>query len=169
MGYHASIIDTTFKIPAKSLPEALRILKNLNWVTPNSKKRGRDYGQKPPEEDCRPTPARWFSFMPWNYDDQVKDVQDVFSLLRFESDYDQQGNFLIRGFEDKLGQEDIFLSSICHLAEGYIIWSGEGGEIWGELYGGLQVVNRNYNGNASMNVEEVEVIEIKALSLPPSP
>jgi hypothetical protein len=126
MGYYVKIKESTFRIPAANLDAALVSLKALNHQ-PGIEKRGAHYnssGQKT---------ATWFSWMPEDYDKHVRTAEEVFVLLGFKCAQDPAtGDLLITGYDDKTGQEELFLDAVRNLVtpDSYIVWIGEQDEMW---------------------------------------
>jgi hypothetical protein len=145
MGYYINIQDSTFIIPAENLTEAYNRMCQLNFTVPNKHKSGGRYsseGGKDTAPEYGPHDACWFSWMDWDYHEKCSDVEEILDHLGFQIEYDEDGNLCICGYDSKTGQEDLFLKSICDLAKGYIIWRGEEGEVWGETYGGKEVIRK---------------------------
>lgn len=140
MGYYVSIEDSTFTIPVENLDAAYEKMCQLNFTVPNRQKGGGSYPGKDKAPNLGPNEHSWFSWMDWNYHQTCSDVSKILNNLGFDTDYDDAGNLLIVGYDSKTGQEDLFLKAISPLAKGYIVWKGEQGEVWGETYGGDQVI-----------------------------
>ena len=51
------------------------------------------------------------------------------------------GNLHLVAYDDKMGQEDVFLKSICANAIGKIDWIGEDGETWSTVFMGDTVID----------------------------
>ena len=142
MGYYVEITESTFTIPKANLAAAYERMVALN--DHDDLKRG---GQWPAEDmtaDERVAtgynPSKWFSWMEPNYPGVVADTNGVLEMLGFETETDENGDVLVRGYDNKTGQEDIFLTAISDLATGYLVWRGEQGEVWRETYGGEAVI-----------------------------
>jgi hypothetical protein len=144
MGYYVSIEQSTFKIPAENLQSAYDAMCQLNFTVPNSQKRGGSWSSggisKDNAPEYGPYKASWFSWMSWNYHETCEDANQILKELGFETEYNENGDLLITGYDSKTGQEELFLKSISSLATGYIVWQGEEGEVWGETYGGEEVI-----------------------------
>lgn len=152
MGYNVTIKQSTFQIPANNLNEAYDKMCQLNFTVPNTQKRGGSWGGpdgKDSAPEYGPHKASWFSWMEWNYHEVCKDADDILQALGFYTRYDENGDLHVEHYDSKSGQEELFLSAISSLAKGYIVWEGEDGSIWGETYGGDDVIvkqreNDNY-------------------------
>lgn len=143
MGYYVSIEESTFQIPVKNLDAAYEAMCKLNHTVPNSQKGGGTWGgeySKDKAPEFGPYRGSCFSWMPWNYDEEYKDADEILQALGFGTYIDEDGNLFISDYDSKTGQESLFLESICSLAKGYIVWKGEEGELWGETYGGEKVI-----------------------------
>ena len=133
MGYYADITDCDFDIPEND--QVLQVLKDLNHKY-DSEKRGGAYADGELKQ-------RWFSWMDADYDQRVTSVREVFELLGFDCDYNQdKGMVIIDGYDGKIGQEDLFLAAVAPFVDNgsYMEWRGEDGELWryevrdGKLY-----------------------------------
>lgn len=122
MGYDIKVVSGSLLIPNEVLPVVLERWKLLNEVRFDSLKRGGTYYQNKKV-------AAWYSFMPKDYHLEVKSVQDVLSLLRFDYETTNAG-VLVTGFEGKCGQEDLFFSAISRWVVGSLRWMGEDGTSW---------------------------------------
>lgn len=145
MGYYIEILESTFTVPSENIEEAYETMCKLNFNVPNASKGGGSWGGEHPRSSAPengPYPGTWFSWMLWNYHETCKDLREILEALQFEVDYNEDGDLIITGFYSKAGQEDLFLSSISHLAKGYIVWQGEDGRLWGETYGDKVVVRK---------------------------
>jgi hypothetical protein len=159
MGYYVSIEESTFQIPAENLDAAYDAMCKLNYTVPNTQKYGGSWSSgeysKDKAPEFGPYKAAWFSWMEWNYDETCKDADEILQALGFDTSIDDEGNLHIDGYDSKSGQERLFLNSICSLSKGYIVWKGEDGEIWGETYGGENVImkerQRNYSDIVTIN------------------
>lgn len=140
MGYYVSIEESTFQIPAENLDAAYEAMCRLNYTVPNQEKRGGSWPGKDKGPQHGPFESAWFSWMDWNYDQTCANADEILQALGFETYTDQSKNLFITGYDSKAGQEGLFLESISNLAEGYIVWRGEEGELWGETYGGNEVI-----------------------------
>jgi hypothetical protein len=124
MGYYVETVTVNFRIPAANIPFAFDVLKNINKPEFDHQKRGGSYsGGK--------TTAKWYSWMPERYDLQVHSVKDVFELLGFEGCTEDSLGFVLGTYDNKTGQEDLFLAAVAPFAaDGLIRWKGEDGSIW---------------------------------------
>jgi len=146
MGYYVSITDSTFTIAPENLDEAFRRLCALN--DDDNLKTGGRYG--PPtncnKNDPRPAgaefhPARWFSWMDANYPTKCETACDVLMMLGFECEFLDDGSLIIVSYDNKTGQEQLFLETLSNLATGYIAWQGEDSSEWKDEYGDIKVVH----------------------------
>ncbi len=137
MGYNVSIIESTFRIPAENLDEAYHRMCQLNFTVPNNAKCGPGKNNAP---EVGPYKSCWFSWMEWNYHETCTSADEILQQLGFFTSTDEDGNLHIDGYDSKTGQEDLFLKAISTLSKGYIVWKGEEDEVWGEIYGGEEVI-----------------------------
>ena len=122
MGYYVEIEKSTAVIPAANLERAYQKMCALNTTHDHKKTGGSNRG------------GRWFAWMDENYPDTCKDARAVLDALGFYTHYDEQGNLHIDGYDNKTGQEDLFLYTIRNDAKGEIEWRGEDGDRWTTLF-----------------------------------
>lgn len=132
MGYFVQITDSSARIPAANLQRAYEKMCALN-VTHDAQKRGGSY-----ERGVQT--ARWFSWMDANYPETCKDAQAILEQLGFETEYAPNGDLLILGYDNKRGQEELFLLAIDEETIGTIRWVGEEGESWETIFAGGDVI-----------------------------
>ena len=124
MGYYITLQDANFTIPADKLDEATRRLKALNHK-PGVYKRGGSYsGGK--------QAASWFSWMSEKYDEELDSAKEIFEALGFDTETNEAGDLSLVYYDNKTGQEDLFLQEVSDLAnEGwYLQFHGEDGAIF---------------------------------------
>jgi hypothetical protein len=134
MGYYVKIVKSTACIPAANLQRAYEKMCALN-VTHDNDKRGGSWG------GGKQT-AKWFSWMDADYPNTCHDAKEVLEALGFETEYNDDGDLLITGYDSKSGQEDLFLESIIDEATGVVAWKGEEGEEWKTQFNGDSVVDQ---------------------------
>lgn len=140
MGYYVHAITSTAEIPACNLDAAYAVLCELN--AHNDLKIGGHYGtptERPADSKSVSTdPDRWFSWMPWNYDELCHNAAEVLDLLGFYTDYTPDGSLKFYEYDQKTGQEELFIRSIAHLVRPgtYIRWIGEDDELWEWVFNG---------------------------------
>lgn len=122
MGYCVNLIDADFKIPETT--DVLQALKDLNHQ-PGIEKNGGSYGPNGVR-------VKWFSWMPPDYDQTVTSVQEVFDLLGFETDTSDPSYVALVGYDNKSGQEELFLETVApYMCIGsHVTWRGEDGALW---------------------------------------
>ena len=154
MGYYVEIQYSDWHLPKKHLDEAYRRMCELN-VTHHSVKRGGSYHK---DEDGTAHENKWFSWMLPNYPDVCKNAKDILCELGFDIGEDENG-LEILGYDNKTGQEELFLESVSDLVVSllperlpYIVWSGEDGGSWKEIYGEKPV--QRFDGVVSYPGEE---------------
>jgi hypothetical protein len=122
MGYYVQLISADFVIP--ETPEVLTAIKDMD-VRFDALKRGGSIGGERNGE-------RWFSWMPQL--STFDTVQDVFVALGFEVDGGSEDNnsFHLTGYDNKTGQEDLFLAVVAPFVKdgSYTSWRGEDGELY---------------------------------------
>jgi len=123
MGYYVILQESTARIPADKLDEALTRLKALNHK-PGVEKRGGSYGPNGKTES-------WFSWMDPNYDQTVTSAADVFRMVGFDVTESPEG-LTLDYYDNKTGQEQLFIDEVADLftQESYMTWRGEEGEFW---------------------------------------
>lgn len=124
MGYYVTLEQSTFIIPAANLEEAATRLKALNHK-PGVEKRGGSYS------GGRQT-ARWFSWMDEDYDQKLHTAKEIFEALGFEVSDTDEGGISLDFYDNKTGQEELFINEVSDLAvSGWqMIWRGEDGDVW---------------------------------------
>ena len=123
MGYYVQITESTTVIPNENKAKVLHIWKTLNNPKFNSKKRGGGYsGGK--------QVSYWYSWMTEDYDQTCNTVEEILSMLGFDQETLASGDILVTGYDNKMGQEQVFFDAIAHLVNGQMHWVGESGEHW---------------------------------------
>jgi hypothetical protein len=133
MGYYVRIIASDAVIPAANLTRAYEKMCALN-ETHDAQKRGGSWSAG--KQD-----ARWFSWMDANYPETCKDAREVLEQLGFNCECNDQGDLLIQGYDNKTGQEDLFLKAIENEATGQIQWVGEEGDVYYTNFAGDLVID----------------------------
>lgn len=140
MGYNIRIIDSNFAIPYDYLDHAYKALCELN-AKDELKRCGVHSGklyEKPQDSTSVSTnPNNWFSGMEWNYDETCKNTEEILHALGFETEILQSGDLEIVGYEDRMGDEDIFLKALSPFIEydgSYIMWLGEDLCTWKNVF-----------------------------------
>lgn len=132
MGYYVTS-DGTVQIKADKLEEAFKDLQMLN-VRDDLKTGGSSgYARKPfNSKSVASDPSKWFSWMEWNYDEICESAEEVFKELGFQTDYADNGDLLIFGYDNKVGAEKHFVEVIAEYVteDSEMVWTGEDGEKW---------------------------------------
>ncbi len=81
------------------------------------------------------TVAKWFSWMPEDYDKSCETIEDIFRELGFEISPMATGEGLVGlgwevWYDSKMGHEELFLQTIAPYASFGIEWRGEDGALW---------------------------------------
>ena len=134
MGYYVNIDSSTFMILKKDYEDAYVAMCALNQF--DNIKRGGSYHKDPDTDEV--TENKWFSWMTPNYPDICLTAEDIFQELGFEINTSETG-LEICGYDNKTGQEDLFLEACCPWASGFIIWNGEEGDRWMDNYDHMTV------------------------------
>jgi len=124
MGYYVNIEAVNWLLPIAHEDAALQILKDLNKPANDHLKRGgRFSGGK--------ETAKWYSWMPEDYDKTVTSVSEVLEMLGFDTKIDPEGTRIL-AYDSKTGQEDLFVNAIAEFVEpgSFIDWRGEDGAFW---------------------------------------
>ena len=90
--------------------------------------------------------SKWFSWMDANYPETCKDMHDILFSLGFENHrYDKDGNLVGFIYDNKTGQQDLFLDSIAPYvkAGSYLNWMGEDGSLWQHSFNGKEMTMKS--------------------------
>jgi hypothetical protein len=117
MGYYITLTDSDWIIP--NTDEVLQALKEMPTKYHALKRGGSTSGES------------WFS---WMNDKAIEDAaspKEIFNLLGFETE-DVENGFKLYGYDNKTGQEDLFLAVVSKFCEdgSYAEWRGEDGNLW---------------------------------------
>lgn len=147
MGYYVSIYEGSATLPADKLDEAYKLMCALN--DNDEIKRGGSWGGETDKDSARPEglnyhPHRWFSWMDANYPETCPDAFTILQQLGFEMERTEDGSIIIGGYDNKTGQEDLFLNAICPLLtkDSFFVWRGEDGDTWRDEFGGATTVTK---------------------------
>lgn len=145
MGYWVNIIEGEVTIPKRNLKKAYERMCALN--DNDSIKRGGQWGGDLDQNSPRPDglnyhPAKWFSWMDANYPETCADAKAILDALAFESQYKDNGDLNIYGYDSKIGQEELFLDAISDLCtkDSFLVWRGEDGAMWRQEFGSKEMV-----------------------------
>jgi hypothetical protein len=124
MGYYASVDEADFTIPAENLEKAHKAMCDLN------RRHDLKSGGKSPTGD--PYEDKWFSWMPPRYHETLLSAAAILNELGFDVELENNGDISILAYDNKVGDEDIFLRAIAPFAneDSYLVWRGEDGSIW---------------------------------------
>ena len=130
MGYNVTITEADFTIPPENLDAAYEAVCELN--NHNDLKRGGTFPPLKDQPDNGPRKDKWFSWLDWNYHETCSNLEEVLKELGFDVESNPDDGVSITYYDNKSGQEDLFLEAIAPFAtEGsYIMWRGEEGEQW---------------------------------------
>ena len=140
MGYYVNITGGEVRIPKENLAEAYRLMCELNQR--DDLKNGGSWGGENDSRSPRPAgldyhPGKWFSWMDANYPATCADAKAVLTAIGFDLMEDGDGTLVVWGYDNKTGQEELFLNSIAHLCDegSFHEWRGEDGAMWRHEYG----------------------------------
>lgn len=144
MGYYVTIESCNWILPANNEQIALSRLKQLNQK--DDLKRGGSWGPNG-------VGVKWFSWMPPDYDKTANSVEEIFKLLGFETDRNEEG-LMITWYDSKTGQEELFLNEIADLVkpESFIVWRGEDGNVWKNVFRDGKMLT--YSGRVTFIMED---------------
>lgn len=140
MGYYVTITDSKFEMSKDDLPKAYKAMCDLN--DHDELKYGGSYGGSDlSSNDSRPEgldyhPARWFSWMSADYPNKCSNFEEVMTMLGIQPHYDAHGNVISLGYDNKTGQQDLFLEAIAPWVRdgSYIVWRGEDDSLWVDVF-----------------------------------
>lgn len=139
MGYYISTVEVDFFLSKVNFDDAYKAMCALN--DRDDLKRGGSFGGGDDARSNRPAglnyhPHKWFSWLDANYPDKCKTAPEILQQLGFELSYDADGNIVYLSYDNKAGQEDLFLEAIAPFVKrnSYIIWRGEDGEHWKQIF-----------------------------------
>ena len=132
MGYYTTQTGTV-TIATRDERVAVEALKGLNHN--HEDKRGGSYSyRKALEEGIDPYEVRWYSWMPSRYHENgdIRTVGDVLEMLGYEVTVRTDGNDAVYtvAYDNKTGQEDVFLNRLADFATVNIEVVGEDGDKW---------------------------------------
>jgi hypothetical protein len=159
MGYYVSG-NGSLRIKAENLGKAHEALMTLQDAPPKAKSGGSSGGSE--------APRFWYSWMPEDLR-TLPDTKSVFAELGFEVVDDENGDLLIRCYDNKTGQEEVFFAAAAPFIEsGDYEWTGEDGDFWAwEFEGGKMFVRygrRTYGDAeeitlANLHRQQIEMVE----------
>lgn len=148
MGYYVSTIEAEFFLSKVNFDDAYKAMCALN--DRDDLKRGGSYGGGGIDaRSDRPAglnyhPHKWFSWLDPDYPDKLKTTPDILQQIGFDLHYDDNGNIVYLQYDNKMGQEDLFLEAIAPFVKrnSYIIWRGEDGEHWKDIFINNRIVRK---------------------------
>lgn len=121
MGYYVSG-NGSLRIKSENLGKAYEALMALQDAPPKAKRGGSAGGSE--------APRFWYSWMPEDLR-TLADTKAVFAELGFEVIDDESGDLLIRCYDSKSGQEEVFFAAAAPFIEdGEYEWTGEDSDFW---------------------------------------
>jgi len=157
MGYYVHIEDSNCMLPKKHFDLAYWRMCDLNKH--DELKRGGSFGK---DADGNPLETKWFAWMDENYPETCKTALEILEELGFEVEIVEDEGIVIYGYDNKSGQEEIFLAAISDLlvqhkgdVRPFITWRGEDDMVWKEVYG--QKLVEHFQGTIVFKEEEVGI------------
>lgn len=126
MGYYTNLVDSNIFVKKENFQSIYEKMCELNNF--HELKRGGSFGGNNDNvEGDRYPRDKWFSWMPYDYPDQYKTMDEILVNVGFETTYDKDGNLIDLGYYNKTGNEDYFLSCFADYVEhgNYIQFKGE--------------------------------------------
>lgn len=133
MGYYVSTLGMDLFVPRENFDAAYKAVCELN--DHNELKGGGSWPGVPDAPEVGPRPDKWFSWMPWNYNEICKNLTEVMREARFNVTETDEG-LRINFFDgEKAGDEDKFLLALAPFYDyfkgvPFAEWQGEEGERW---------------------------------------
>lgn len=126
MGYYITA-HGTITMPRSLEAQALQALKMLNYD--HDAKRGGEFGAGASKD---PFDSKWYSWMPTRWHETVTNVEEVLDMVGFQTVKQRQAglNVYTVTYDNKTGQEDVFLNCLAGYAQVEIEVVGEDGERW---------------------------------------
>lgn len=137
MGYYVNITDTNIVIPVNRLDDAYAALCALN--DDNTIKGGFRGDWLGNETPTGANERVWFSWMPWNYPSLYTSAEEILEQLGFDLGTTDDGSIELYGYDNKIGDEQVFLSALAPLLassddrEPQVVWHGEDARVWRQI------------------------------------
>lgn len=139
MGYYINTEEVEFFMSKRHFEAAYKDMCLLNKY--DHLKSGGSFGGENDAKSSRPAglnyhPRKWFSWMDADYPSKLNTAIDILQSLGFDLSFDEYGNIVHMHYDNKAGQQDLFLEVIApYVKDGsYIIWRGEDGAIWKDIF-----------------------------------
>jgi len=118
VGYYVELVEADFTIPERE--DVLEALRAMPKKYKEFQRGGNGAGE------------RWFSWMTDEEIESAESVRSIFESLGFECRDYGNGTFGLDNYNNKTGQEDMFLAVVAPFVEkdSYTQWRGEDGEVW---------------------------------------
>lgn len=116
MGYYVKLEESDFTIPERE--DVLAALREMPKKYHDLKRGGNGTD-------------KWFSWMSDEEIENATSVEAIFRSLGFET-MSEDGQFVLVGYDNKMGQEDLFLAVVAPFVseDSYTEWTGEDGMRW---------------------------------------
>jgi hypothetical protein len=117
MGYYVDLVDADFTIPERE--DVLEALREMP-IKYRSLMRGGSSTEK------------WFSWMNNEDIEKAESARSIFEALGFDCVDYGNGTFGLSSYNNKTGQEDLFMAVVAPFLEdgSFTQWRGEDGELW---------------------------------------
>jgi hypothetical protein len=117
VGYYVDLVDADFTIPERE--DVLEALREMP-IKYRSLMRGGSSTEK------------WFSWMNNEDIEKAESARSIFDALGFDCVDYGNGTFGLTGYNNKTGQEDLFMAVVAPFLEdgSFTQWRGEDGELW---------------------------------------
>lgn len=155
MGYYVSG-NGSLRIKSENLGKAYEALMALQDAPPKAKRGGSAGGSE--------APRFWYSWMPEDLR-TLADTKAVFAELGFEVIDDESGDLLIRCYDSKSGQEEVFFAAAAPFIEdGEYEWTGEDGTFWmwkfedGKMF--VRQGNRSYGESEEITPDDLHAEQV---------
>lgn len=115
MGYYTTVDYGNTIIPAENLDEAYKTMCDLNRMEHLKQGEawgGSEFNRPAGSTSLASSPKKYFSYMPWNYDETCENAEQILNHLGFVTRLEENGDLRILFFDSKEGQEDLFLKAI---------------------------------------------------------
>jgi hypothetical protein len=139
VGYFIRTEEVKFFLPVSTFDEAYKRMCDLNQrddLKSGGRHGGENDANSPRPKGMNYHPSKWFSWMQPNYPEMLKTTPEILTSLGFDLDFADDGSIAYLSYDNKIGQESLFLESLVGLIEegSYIVWRGEDGEMWKEIF-----------------------------------
>lgn len=141
MGYYVRTEESNILIPKSSFESACQHLMSIGFLTNTEKMTGR-------RVENQKVISQWYAWVEMNHLQsciEKGDLPGVFICFGFSLELDENGDLVSLDYDDKSGDEEHLLQSLCsYFQEGnYIEWRGEEGEHWRTTFSSGKMIFQN--------------------------